>query len=184
MEQIYLNILWHQHQPIYKDPIKDTYTAPWVRLHATKDYYDMVAILLNFPKIKLTINLTPSLLIQLQDYVEKMKDYADEKSPHYLNDKYFPYGKLDKALDLLFKPVNEWSREDKEYAKKRFFDAHYESQIAKYPAYKKLYDKVKNNEELTNQDFLNLKVWFNLVWFDYDFLTKEVELIGQDENNN
>jgi len=183
-DPIYLNILWHQHQPLYKDPIKDTYTAPWVRLHSTKDYYDMAAILLNFPKVKLTINLTPSLLIQLQDYIDKMKDYADEKSAHYLDEKYFPYGKLDKALDLLFKPVDKWTNEDKEYAKKRFFDAHYDSQIAKYPAYKKLYDKVKNNEELTNQDYLNLKVWFNLVWFDYDFLTKEVELIGQDENNN
>jgi alpha-amylase/alpha-mannosidase (GH57 family) len=52
-DPIYLNILWHQHQPLYKDPIKDTYTAPWVRLHSTKDYYDMAAILLNFPKSKI-----------------------------------------------------------------------------------------------------------------------------------
>ncbi len=184
MDPIYLNILWHQHQPIYKEPIKDTYTAPWVRLHSTKDYYDMAAILLNFPKIKLTINLTPSLLVQIEDYVNKLRDYADEKSPLYKKDSAFPLGKLDRALDLLFKPVDQWTQDDKNFALKRFFDAHHESQIFKYPAYKKLFEKAKNGESLTNQEYLNLKVWFHLVWFDPDFLTKETELIGHDENNN
>ncbi|MFN3995078.1 MAG: glycoside hydrolase family 57 protein, partial [bacterium] len=169
-------------QPLYKDPIKDTYTAPWVRLHSTKDYYDMAAILLNFPKVKLTINLTPSLLIQIEDYVNKLKDYADENSPNYKKDSAFPLGKLDKALDLLFKPVDQWTQEDKNFAKQRFFDAHYESQIFKYPAYKKLFEKVKNGQNLTNQEYLNLKVWFHLVWFDHDFLTKDTELIGEDQN--
>lgn len=184
MDPIYVNILWHQHQPLYKDSIKDTYTAPWVRLHSTKDYYDMAAILLNFPKIKVTINLTPSLLIQIEDYVNKLRDYADEKSPNYKKDSAFPLGKLDKALDLLFKPVDQWTQEEKNFAKQRFFDAHYESQIFKYPPYKRLFEKVKNGENLTNQDYLNLKVWFHLVWFDPDFLTKETELIGEDQNGN
>ncbi|MEN3015334.1 MAG: glycoside hydrolase family 57 protein [bacterium] len=182
MDPIYLNILWHQHQPIYKDPIKDTYTAPWVRLHATKDYYDMASILLNFPKIKLTINLTPSLLVQIEDYVNKLRDYADEQSPNYKKESAFPKGKLDRALDLLFKPVDQWTEDDKNFAKQRFFDAHHESQIFKYPPYKKLFEKVKNNQPLTNQDYLNLKVWFHLVWFDPDFLEKETELVGEDQN--
>ncbi len=184
MEPIYLNILWHQHQPMYKDPIKDTYTAPWVRLHATKDYYDMAAILLNFPKIKLTINLTPSLLIQIEDYVNKLKDYADEKSPNYKKESAFPRGKLDRALDLLFKPVDQWTEDDKNFAKQRFFDALPESQIFKYPPYKKIFEKAKNGQSLTNQEYLNLKVWFHLAWFDPDFLTREVELIGEDEKGN
>ncbi|MCS7243639.1 MAG: glycoside hydrolase family 57 protein [Candidatus Calescibacterium sp.] len=184
MDPIYLNILWHQHQPIYKDSIKDTYTAPWVRLHATKDYYDMASILLNFPKVKLTINLTPSLLLQIEDYVNKLKDYADENSPNYRKESSFPKGKLDRALDLLFKPVDQWTQDDKNFAKQRFFDAHHESQIFKYPAYKKLFEKVKNGETLTNQEYLNLKVWFHLVWFDPDFLNKDTELIGETEDGN
>src|SRR6476646_10227371 len=60
--------LWHQHQPFYKDPLSNRYELPWVRLHAAKDYYDMVAILEEFPKIRLNINLVPSLLLQLDDY--------------------------------------------------------------------------------------------------------------------
>jgi alpha-amylase/alpha-mannosidase (GH57 family) len=142
----------------------------------------MAAILLEFPKIKLTINLTPSLLIQIEDYVNKLKDYADESSSNYKKDSAFPLGKLDRALDLLFKKVDQWTEDDKKFVRERFFDAHLDSQINKYPAYKKLFEKVKNGEKLTNQEYLNLKVWFHLVWFDPEFLNKETELIGQDEN--
>ncbi len=46
------------------------YRLPWVRLHATKDYLDMIEILTDFPDIKQTFNLTPSLLEQLIDYTE------------------------------------------------------------------------------------------------------------------
>src|SRR5262249_17974391 len=63
-------LLWHQHQPFYKDPLSNRYEMPWVRLHAIKDYYDMVAILEEFPKIKLNFNLVPSLLQQLDDYAQ------------------------------------------------------------------------------------------------------------------
>ena len=48
--------------------LDNIYELPWVRLHATKDYYDMVAILDNYPKVKLNINLVPSLLVQLDEY--------------------------------------------------------------------------------------------------------------------
>ena len=61
-------LLWHQHQPFYKDPLSNRYEMPWVRLHATKDYYDMAALLDEFPKIRLNFNLVPSLLEQLEDY--------------------------------------------------------------------------------------------------------------------
>ena len=42
---VYLNIIWHQHQPLYVNPATDQLAGPWVRTHATKDYYDMAAML-------------------------------------------------------------------------------------------------------------------------------------------
>lgn len=36
-----LILLWHMHQPIYKNAITQEYDLPWVFLHAIKDYYDM-----------------------------------------------------------------------------------------------------------------------------------------------
>ena len=62
---LYLNLIWHQHQPLYLDPQTDQLRGPWVRTHATKDYYDMAAMHAEFPEVHATINLTSSLLYQL-----------------------------------------------------------------------------------------------------------------------
>ena len=176
----YLNIFWNQHQPYYKDELRDTYTAPWVRLHATKDYYDMAAILLKYPNVHVTINLSSSLLRQLVDYVQKLKPYADPSSPTYLKEDSFPWGKLDRELDLLMKPVEKWTEEDKEYALTHMFAADYKAQIERFPGYKYLWDKKQRGEKFTDQDFRDLKVWFTLAWMDPDFLKGPVKLVGID----
>ena len=59
--------LWHMHQPYYTDPVAGSASMPWVRLHATKAYYDMAYRLEKFPSVKATFNFTPSLLRQLQE---------------------------------------------------------------------------------------------------------------------
>lgn len=61
-------ILWHQHQPYYKK--EKTFILPWVRLHGAKDYYDLPAILREFPQIKQTFNLAPSLMLQIEESVQ------------------------------------------------------------------------------------------------------------------
>ncbi len=74
-QPIYLAIIWHQHQPVYfKDPDTGIYAKPWVRMHATKDYVDMAAMLKDYPEIHATFNLTPSLIRQLDDLQAGAKD--------------------------------------------------------------------------------------------------------------
>ena len=74
-EPIYLAIIWHQHQPLYyKDPATGIYVKPWVRVHATKDYLDMATTVAKYPNIKVTFNLTPSLIRQLDDFAAGTKD--------------------------------------------------------------------------------------------------------------
>ena len=34
--------LWHMHQPVYQDTYEGIFFMPWVRLHAVKDYLDML----------------------------------------------------------------------------------------------------------------------------------------------
>ena len=34
-------ILWHMHQPFYKDLNTGEYQLPWTRMHALKDYYEI-----------------------------------------------------------------------------------------------------------------------------------------------
>ena len=62
-------ILWHMHQPFYEDLVTHEHILPWVRLHALKDYYGMVALLREFPDVRVTFNLVPSLLAQLEEYI-------------------------------------------------------------------------------------------------------------------
>ena len=62
--------LWHMHQPDYRDAEARHAMMPWVRLHGVKDYLDMVTILDDFPNVRQNFNLVPSLLDQLQGYVD------------------------------------------------------------------------------------------------------------------
>ncbi|MBC7262076.1 MAG: hypothetical protein H5T63_08685, partial [Chloroflexi bacterium] len=162
-EPLYLSIIWHQHQPrYYKDPQTGIYSKPWVRCHATKDYYDMAAMLKQYPKIKATFNLTPSLIFQLQDLVAGAKDLY---------------------WVLAEKPAANLTEEEKIFILKRFFDANWDHVIRRYPRYRELLAKRGSDDSdvtvqkalsvFTEQDFRDLQVWFNLAWFDPDFLAEE-----------
>ena len=68
---LYVNLTWHQHQPMYYKDENGVYTRPWVRVHATKDYLDMAEMIAAEESVKAAINLTPSLIRQLQDFTKK-----------------------------------------------------------------------------------------------------------------
>jgi len=64
---MYLSILWHLHQPVYRNPESGEYVLPWVNYHLTKNYYQM-AFLAEEAGFPCTFNLVPCLLEQIQDY--------------------------------------------------------------------------------------------------------------------
>src|SRR5271157_3765579 len=68
MNRVNLAVLWHMHQPQYRDPETGLYVLPWTRLHATKDYYGMVKLFEEFPGFHATFNMVPSLCMQLEEY--------------------------------------------------------------------------------------------------------------------
>ncbi|NTU60551.1 MAG: hypothetical protein HGA98_05790 [Deltaproteobacteria bacterium] len=55
------------HQPYYRNSVGGEYRMPWSFLHATKDYYDMLRLALD-AGARVTFNLVPSLIDQLEDY--------------------------------------------------------------------------------------------------------------------
>jgi len=156
------------HQPYYKDDITGSYILPWVRMHGIKDYYDMPSILSEFPDIHQTFNLVPSLLKQIQDYVEN--------------------NATDKYLALTLKPAADLDQDDKLFLLKNSFMANWDTMIKPYPAYWQLLDRrgysVSFNDLLnatryyTTQDYLDLQVWFNLTWFDPIFKNNDPFLKG------
>ena len=156
--------LWHQHQPYYKDLASGKYMLPWVRLHCMKDYYDMVAILDEFPDIHQTFNLVPCLIEQINDYV--------------FNDA------TDKFLDLTLKPAQKLTTEDRIFILHNFFMANWNNMVEPYPRYAELFHKrgeFVTLDSLTtihlrfnDRDFLDLQVWFNLAWMDPSFQKNDI----------
>ena len=65
---LYVNLTWHQHQPLYYQDEDGVYTRPWVRVHATKDYLDMGQKVAQYPDVHITFNFTPSLIRQLEEH--------------------------------------------------------------------------------------------------------------------
>jgi alpha-amylase/alpha-mannosidase (GH57 family) len=60
-------LLWHMHQPPYRDALSGRYVLPWTYLHAIKDYTDMAAHLEEVPGAKAVVNFTPVLIEQIED---------------------------------------------------------------------------------------------------------------------
>lgn len=158
--KIYLALLWHQHQPVYKDAsyptAKGSYVQPWVRLHAIRDYYSMTALVAEHPGIHVTINLTPSLLKQIEDYLE--------------------HGATDRALELTLKPAENLTPAEREHLLSRSFDAHWHNQIFPHPRYKELFTQRTENRAFSFQDLRDLQMWSNLAWFGKEFRDGDVKL--------
>lgn len=158
--KLYLAILWHQHQPIYKNTAHSTqagsYLQPWVRLHAIRDYYSMTALVAEHPDLHLTINLTQSLWWQIEDYLER--DATDH------------------ALDLTLKPADTLTSDEREYILSEFFDAHWHNQIFPHPRYNELFVQRREGRQFSGQELRDLQMWFNLAWFGQEFRTGEVLL--------
>jgi len=66
-----LVLMWHMHQPDYRDYATGEFRLPWVYLHAIKDYTDMAAHLEAHPGIRSVVNFTPVLLDQIEDYADQ-----------------------------------------------------------------------------------------------------------------
>ncbi len=153
-------ILWHQHQPFYKDLVSGEYRLPWVRMHALKDYYGMVKLLDEFPKVHQTINLVPSLIGQIQDYA------AGNAS--------------DPFFRVASKPAAELTPAERRFALEYLFQANSVHLIGRYPRYNELwhrYDSYGQSSEkaleyFQTQDFADLQVLSQLAWFDEFFLDK------------
>jgi alpha-amylase/alpha-mannosidase (GH57 family) len=154
---LYVAFIWHQHQPLYKSRAESgmedgRYRLPWVRLHGTKDYLDLMLILQRYPKLHQTVNLVPSLILQLEDYVAGTA--------------------LDPYLKIALLPSDQLTAAQKEFAVDCFFDANHRTLIAPHPRYAELFYQRQDKgrewclQHWTAQDYSDLAAWHNLAWID------------------
>ena len=154
-------LIWHQHQPFYKDLVTGEYRLPWVRLHALKDYYGMVKLLDEFPKVHQNFNLVPSLIVQIQDYVDG--------TAH------------DPFLDVAAKPAKELTEDERRFALQYLFQANPQNVIGRYPRYRELWERFREHGDhpdraeryFQTQDFTDLQVLSQIAWFDEFFLEEK-----------
>ena len=158
-------LLWHMHQPYYEDLVTREHILPWVRLHALKDYFGMVELLREFPSVRVTFNLVPSLLVQLEAFA------ADRAN--------------DRVLELGLKPAESLTSSDIVFMVENFFHAHPERMIGIYPRYAELrarrgsgQDALSAARRFSVDDLRDLQVWQKLAWMDPYYLQGDVRIRG------
>src|SRR5499433_442621 len=159
MNKIHLVLLWHMHQPQYRDPETGRYVLPWTRLHALKDYWGMVKILEDFPGFHATFNLVPSLCLQLEEYASGQ-----------FNEPWF---------DLAFRDAEQLTREEKSEILQRAFQVNHERLLTRWPRFLELYEwsrpagGAQAQVTFTPRDWRDLQLLSQLAWMDEEWIARD-----------
>lgn len=176
---VFLNLVWHQHQPLYLDPEKDQLQGPWVRAHGTKDYYDMAAILEKYPDVHYNVNLTSVLLFQLQTYyVDRLAPFVDTGSNRVDEEAFLARwgGRTDPWIDMALIDTKDFGEEEDAHLLHNAWNSFGVSDIVihRFPEYLAL--REKKSDGYNTDEKLQIKFWHYLAWFDPDFLRGPVTL--------
>jgi len=159
MNKINLVLLWHMHQPQYRDPETGRYVLPWTRLHALKDYWGMVKILEAFPQFHATFNMVPSLCMQLEEYASGQ-----------FNEPWF---------ELAFRDAEQLTREEKSEILQRAFQVNHERLLARWPRFLELYEwsrpagGAQAQVTFTPRDWRDLQLLSQLAWMDEEWIATD-----------
>ncbi|ABS24353.1 glycoside hydrolase family 57 protein [Anaeromyxobacter sp. Fw109-5] len=163
MQKARLALLWHMHQPPYRDADTGEYLLPWVRLHATRAYNDMAWMLERHPALRCTVNFTPILLEQLEDYVAGRA--------------------RDRFLELSARPASELGHDERSAVVRGFFMVDWGRNVRPVPRYWELLHK--RGQDLgdrdprrlaagfSDADLTDLQVHFNLAWMGFGALADD-----------
>ena len=159
MNRVHLMMLWHMHQPQYRDPATGQYVLPWTRLHALKDYWGMVRVIEEFPRVHATFNVVPSLGMQLEEYAS---------------------GKFDEPwFATVFRPAANLTKEDKSEILQRAFQLNYDHLLARWPRFLELNQWVNSEgseralQTLGERDWRDLQLLSQLAWMDEEYLASD-----------
>jgi alpha-amylase/alpha-mannosidase (GH57 family) len=152
-------MLWHMHQPQYRDALSGAYVLPWTYLHAIKDYTDMAAHLEDNPAARAVVNFTPLL-------IEQLEEIAAAVDAHLARGTALP----DPVLALLSPAPVPAEPPSRLQLLRACLRAQRATMIERFPAYAQLADlaAVLGTPEriayASDQYLQDLAVWYHLAW--------------------
>ena len=153
-------LMWHMHQPEYRDLRTGVIHLPWTYLHAIKDYVDMAAHLEAVPEARAVVNFAPILLEQLEDYTAQISSYLKGNGAIH-----------DPVLAGLAEPALPGNQQARLRLVKDCLRANREHMINRFEPYKRLAamaDWYEEHEQsliyASNQFLADLLVWYHLSW--------------------
>jgi len=158
LSRVNLVVLWHMHQPQYRDQATGQYVLPWTRLHALKDYWGMVKILEEFPRVHATFNMVPLLAEQIEEYAS-----GSFKEPWF---------------EIVFAPAESLLPNQKRDALERAFQVN-ENLVRRWPRFAELESQTRSGgaeacvAHWSPREWRDLQVLSQLAWMDEEFLTKD-----------
>ncbi|MGH9709599.1 MAG: glycoside hydrolase family 57 protein, partial [Candidatus Acidiferrales bacterium] len=159
MSRVHLVLLWHMHQPQYRDPATKKYILPWTRLHALKDYWGMVRTLAEFPRVNATFNVVPSMAQQIEEYASGNFD--------------------DPWFRAAFKPAIELTASDKHEILRRAFQVNHEHLMSRWPRFVELFEWAQKSGgerasiQFSLRDWRDLQLLSQLAWMDEEYLARD-----------
>jgi alpha-amylase/alpha-mannosidase (GH57 family) len=152
-------LMWHMHQPQYRDALTGEYVLPWTYLHALKDYSDMAAHLEQNPAARAVVNFTPVLIEQLQEYALRVSNHLRTGAPV-----------RDPVLATLAETALPSAAEPRLELVKALLRAHRVNMIERFEGFAeiaRLAESLATPERIgwaSDQMIWDLAVWYHLAW--------------------
>ena len=153
-------VVWHFHQPWYRDDVAGDFVLPWVRRRAAKDYLHMLQVLERHPGVRVSVNVVPSLLAQLEMYASGSAVDADR--------------------ELCLRRAEDLSPAEVAFLVGRAAHDDYGRRVALLTPYIELVGRLSGGDPVSADRALvrDLQVWTFLAWLDPDQVRADPELLA------
>lgn len=155
-EPLSVAVVWHMHQPYYRDDVRREMLLPWVRLRASKDYSAMIRTVREHPELRVTMNMVPSLLRQLDLYGR-----GEAHEPH---------------RELCLRPVDRITPAERRYLVDLALRTGFTQKVGLFSGLARLLDRLRRTSDPDDRLLVDLQVWWALAWIDPVEVAADAEL--------
>lgn len=161
MQPLHVAIVWHMHQPYYRDDVTGRFMLPWARLRASKDYGRMTRLAMRFPELRVTVNYVPSLF-------EQLAAYAD------------PAGVDDPHRDLCLRPAADLTAADRRFLVGLTRGTGFAHRVRLFEPFLRMLDTLAaaDADALSVDELRDLQVWWMLAWIDPADIASDPDLLA------